>query len=192
MDYSPKEFWETRREGRGSDNAVWHNDFVSFLLNNNCKTVLEIGCGTGVNLAFAKLKIPNIECTGFDLSKYHIDLGKEKYNNIKLKTSAIKDVLPNLEDNSFNCILCAGILMHVLPDKISFVINEIKRISSNCIFLFEQDLFFEYGLRHPNNFVFFHNYERLFKELNLSFKKEYERKYFVFNFLKENPVVYKK
>lgn len=185
LDYSPKEFWKTRRDGRGLDNCVWHNVFVSFLRNTGCKTVLEIGCGTGVNLAYAKLKIPNIECSGFDLSKYHIDLGKEKYGNIKLKTSTIEDVLPTLKDNGFDCVLCSGILMHVSPNKIGFVIKEIKRISSNCVFLYEQDLFFEYGLRHPNNFVFYHNYERLFKELNLGFKKEYGKKYFVFNFLQE-------
>ena len=177
LDYSPEAFWGTRRSGRGYDNAVWHNDFVSFLKKNECKSVLELGCGTGVNLAHVKSKISSMNCFGFDLSKYHIDLGKKKYDGIDIKVGLLKNALKEFEENSFDCVLCAGLLMHVLPREINFVIENIKRISSNGIFIFEQYKRKEFGLRHSNNFVFYYDYELLFCDLNKTFQKYYELDY---------------
>jgi len=182
LDYKPDKFWNERLDGRGADEtngfAQWFDDYIKFLKENNCKSVLEIGCGSGVNLGYIKSKLPDVKCVGFDLSKYHISLGKKRYPNVEFYLTDLVKKLPSVESNSFDCVLCAGILMHVLPKHIDLVVKEIKRISSSAIFLYEQDKRFKFGLRHPNNFVFFHDYRSLFGDLNKVFWKEYNNKHF--------------
>ena len=128
-------------------------------------------------------ELPFMKCVGFDLSKYHIDLGKEKYPGIELKLCNMEKALPVFDWNGFDCVLCAGILMHILPSKIDFVIKEIRRISSKAIFLYEQDKSKEYGLRHPNNFVFYHDYDYCFCGLEKVFEKDYEGDHIANGFL---------
>ncbi len=178
LDYNPNDFWNLRHDGRGEDNASWFNDFIPFLENNNSKSVLEIACGSGVNLGYVKSKFPKVKCVGFDVSKHCINLGLKRYPDIKIYLADLVEELPSIETNSFDCVLCAGILMHVLPKKIKFVVKEIKRISASTIFLYEQDKHVEFGLRHPNNFVFFHDYPSLFGDLKKVFWKEYKDNHF--------------
>jgi len=187
LDYNPKEFWGNRIGGRGVDeidnDIVWFDCLVSFFKEIECKSVLEIGSGGGTNLGFLKSKLPFLKCTGIDLSSRYVELSKKDYPGIEFRLVDLVKELPRIKSKSFDCVLCAGILMHVLPSKIDFVVKEIKRISSKAIFVYEQDKFKEFGLRHPNNFVFFYNYERLFKELDLVFKKEFKGEHFVFEFV---------
>ena len=176
LDYDPKVFWNLRKGGRSLPNAEWLPDFVSFLEKNNCRSVLEIGCGSGTNLDYAKSRLPFLRCKGIDFSEYHIKLGKERFPSIDFCLGDLVEELPKIESNSFDCVLCAGILMHILPKDISFVVDEIERISS-LVFFYEQDKRSEFGLRHPNNFVFFHDYSSLFGGREV-FLKKYERDHF--------------
>lgn len=166
LDYNPQKFWETRQDGRGIGNEPWLKDLVAFLKEHKCKNILEIGCGTAVNLAYVKKECPRIDCVGFDLSEKHISLGIEKYPDIKLFSCEIKDWC----SGQFDCILTAGVLMHVPPKDIEEAVEKI-RASTDLVFCYEP---IGSVLRHPNNFVFFHDYSALFEGMKRVFYREYE------------------
>jgi len=180
LDYKPEVFWRERSDGRGEENAPWLPDFVKFLKENKCKSVLEIGCGSGVNLGYAKRVLKNLSCTGFDLSEKHIETGRAKYPEIELFCADLR----NQDFGSHDCILTSGVLMHVLPRDINKTIEKIKTSSKKAIFCYEfrkKDL----GSRHPNNFVFNYDYQKLFSSLEKKFFKEYGSDYSAFGFTKQ-------
>lgn len=184
LEYSPKKFWTERIGGRNDTESYvsWFKDIVLLLKKNKCKNIIEIGCGTGTNLGYIKKKMPKIDCNGFNPANSNlvadIALGKTLYKNINIYQANNTKELSQIKDKSFDCVLCAGILMHTRPKEIETVVKEIKRISNKIIFTYEQDKRTEIGLRHPNNFVFYHNYKELFKDLTKVFEKEYKKKHY--------------
>ncbi len=148
-----------------------------FFKGKRIKTILEVGVGYGENIKVLTQAFPNkqFEITGVDISPTQLATAKdhigETKSNVNLFVHDLCEPLP-FKNNSFDCVICCGVLMHILPQHSEFVVSEIKRVSKKYIYLFEQNKRKEFGLRHPNNFVFYPDYDKLFFELKVVFSKE--------------------
>lgn len=108
-------------------------DFIiEKLIEKNCKTVLEIGCGTGTTLiSLAVNKINNI--TGIDISASQIEVAKKRIEFCGLENliniQSIKSGEPyHFEDESFDAVIAESVL-GILPHKnLENILNEVKRI----------------------------------------------------------------
>src|SRR6266404_3269695 len=92
---------------------------ISNLLNNipdeNCKTMLEVGCGFGFTLDFAK-RILNMDVVGYEPSLYG-EVGAEELNlNIKRKYLTLEEV----KERKFDIIFLSEVLEHI-QDPLSFI-----------------------------------------------------------------------
>jgi SAM-dependent methyltransferase len=92
---------------------------ISNLLNNipdeNCQTMLEVGCGFGFTLDFAK-RILNMDVVGYEPSLYG-EVGAEELNlNIKRKYLTLDEV----KERKFDIIFLSEVLEHI-QDPLSFI-----------------------------------------------------------------------
>ncbi|MBU4317842.1 MAG: class I SAM-dependent methyltransferase [Proteobacteria bacterium] len=94
------------------------------------RTLLDIGCGSGLRLA--PLIEKGVEVTGLDPSPYMLDLGKEKYKNRIEFHRGFGENLP-FEDNAFHYVTLVNTLEYVQdPQK---VIDEAARVAKDRIFI---------------------------------------------------------
>ena len=63
------------------DTEISVEKILNVIENNQINNMLEIGCGTGLELASIYRKFPNVQITGIDLSKEMMSKLKEKYSD---------------------------------------------------------------------------------------------------------------
>lgn len=96
--------------------------------------VLEVGCNIGNQLHCLKLMGFN-NLFGVDVNKKAIDIGCVRYPNINFRCcSGSKLPFP---DGYFDLVFTSGVLIHVHPDCLLDVMNEMFRVSKSFIFGFE-------------------------------------------------------
>ncbi len=85
---------------------------MSKLVPRTCKTLLDLGCGTGLELDEILTQMPNIKITGIDLTQAMLDKLKEKYPNqsINLICGSYFDVPFGLEQ--FDCAISFQTMHH--------------------------------------------------------------------------------
>ncbi len=100
----------------------------SWLKNYAKREILDLGCGTGRLLNFAK--------NGVDFSKNMLEQAKEKYPNHNLIQSDIS-ALP-FEDGNFNVVYSMHVFMHLDMKTIEKTLAEVHRIlKDGGIFIFD-------------------------------------------------------
>ena len=92
--------------------------------------VLEVGCGTGYYGMYFASKCK--EYVGIDLFPHHIEVFQQKIHahGIKNLSCSIGDAtnLNNIENGSFDVVLCLGPMYHLPPDERDIVFAECKRV----------------------------------------------------------------
>tara|TARA_B100000686_G_C16754058_1_gene954311 strand:- start:599 stop:1420 length:822 start_codon:yes stop_codon:yes gene_type:complete len=92
-----------------------YSEIKDFIKNNNVKSLLEIGCGTGILLNELKKEFPLIKMIGLEPMKS----GYEKYKDMKILNSfsnfeIIENDIENLSINlKFDLIFSVNVLEHV-------------------------------------------------------------------------------
>jgi len=100
-----------------------------FIDCDEIKTVLDIGCGEGLNTFFFTEDYPNAEIIGMDLSDVGIAKGNEKYKNVKNLKFECKDVSTlRPEHGEVFSLVCAFELLEHIEDweKLATVMTEIS------------------------------------------------------------------
>jgi SAM-dependent methyltransferase len=122
--YSTVNFWEKR----------YHNKrmaTIKMLLSNNalsCQSFLDIGCGTGEYLHFAK-KFSKCIC-GLDISRRYIKRSQtSKADGLFVGDSK---ALP-FSEGAFSCVLCSEVIEHIKEQNIA--LKEIFRVSNHSILI---------------------------------------------------------
>ena len=92
--------------------------------------ILEIGCGTGYYGMYYADKCK--EYYGIDIVPSHIEIFKKKieescYGNLTCSVGDATDI-KEVEDNSYDVVLCLGPLYHLSPDEKETVIKECYRV----------------------------------------------------------------
>lgn len=86
------------------------------LVPENAKTLLDLGCGTGLELAEIFKRVPNIEVTGIDLTKAMLEKLKEKYEGKSLRLIC-GDYFAVPFGKGFDCAVSFQTMHHFRKDK---------------------------------------------------------------------------
>ncbi len=128
MDYS-KEFWD---KYANENESKFNEEFAKFVrdlaVSLRCTSVLEIGCGTGIDL---RLFPETVDVHGVDLNDIALDIVREKLPKFDFKKSSITD-LP-FEDSSIDFVFTHQLLNYLEDDVLEKGISEMYRVSRKYI-----------------------------------------------------------
>lgn len=128
MNYD-KEFWDKYAD---ENETRYNEEFAKFTrdlaTSLRCTSVLEIGCGTGVDL---RLFPDTFEIHGIDLNDYALQIAKEKFPSASFKIGGITD-LP-FEDSSIDFIFTHKLLNYLDDDTLEKGIAEMYRVAGKYI-----------------------------------------------------------
>lgn len=103
-------------------------EFVGFL--DRDIRVLEVGSNVGTQLSILqKMGFKNLY--GIDVSPYAVELSKSKTKDINIILGNAFDI--PFKDSFFDLVFTSGLLIHINPDDIYVVLDEIYRCSSRYI-----------------------------------------------------------
>ncbi|MBI1662094.1 MAG: class I SAM-dependent methyltransferase [Nitrosopumilus sp.] len=128
MDYN-EDFW---KKYANENEARYNEEFAKFTkdlaISLRCTSVLEIGCGTGIDL---RLFPDTFQIYGVDLNEYALDIAKEKLSVANFKKGNISD-LP-FEDSSIDFVFTHGLLNYLDEDIVEKGISEMHRVAGKYI-----------------------------------------------------------
>ena len=144
-----------------------HLAVCQYILNGldslNFKNLLEVGCGTGNNLASLQSAYPDKIYRGCDFSLEQIRTARKHYEGIQFDIADARK-LP-YKDKTWDIVLVIGCLAHIPPKHISECVQELKRVTSGYLLVFEEDLkFLPEIYAYPTGWHFYHNYNKLFHD----------------------------
>ena len=124
-----KDFWDKYADENESRN---NNEFTKFLTDLarslHCSSVLEIGCGTGVDL---RKFDDSFEIHGVDLNDHALELAKKNIPNGKFyKEDIVK--LP-FEDSSIDFVFTHKLLNYLDDDTLKKGVSEMFRVAKRYI-----------------------------------------------------------
>ncbi len=112
-------FFTKRLEGYEEHMSVWSKAYSRFarLLPENCKNLLDLGCGTGLELdEIWKLK-PNISVTGVDLCQSMLNQLLKKHGDKKLTVVCEDYFRYEFGSSQWDGVISFESLHHFLPEK---------------------------------------------------------------------------
>jgi len=128
MSYN-KEFWDKYTD---ENEARYNEEFAKFTrdlaTSLRCTSVLEIGCGTGIDL---RLFPETFQIHGIDLNENALDIAKEKLTIANFKKGNITD-LP-FEDSSIDFVFTHQLLNYLDEDTLEKGITEMYRVARKYI-----------------------------------------------------------
>lgn len=104
------------------------------------ESILEIGCGSGVNLYLLAKKFPNALIWGIDINKKSIEYGKAKFkelgiDKVKLLNQSADDLV--YEGFKYDVVFTDAMLIYIGTDKIRQLMSHIIRLAKKGIVLCE-------------------------------------------------------
>ena len=128
MSYN-EEFWNKYSD---ENESRYNEEFAKFTrdlaTSLRCTSVLEVGCGTGIDL---RLFPDTFEIHGIDLNDYALDIAKEKFSTASFKKGDITD-LP-FEDSSIDFIFTHKLLNYLDDDTLEKGVAEMYRVARKYI-----------------------------------------------------------
>lgn len=128
MDYN-NEFWN---KYANENESKFNEEFAKFIrdlaVSLRCKSILEIGCGTGIDL---RLFPETVEVHGVDLNDVALNIAKQKLSKFDFKKASIID-LP-FENSSIDFIFTHQLLNYLEDDILEKGISEIYRVAGKYI-----------------------------------------------------------
>jgi ubiquinone/menaquinone biosynthesis C-methylase UbiE len=123
------DFWDKYAH---QNEAKYNEEFSKFVrdlvVSLRCSSVLEIGCGTGIDL---RLFPETFDVHGVDLNDTALDIAKVKLPNFDFKNSSITD-LP-FEDSSVDFVFTHQLLNYLEDDVLEKGISEMYRVAGKYI-----------------------------------------------------------
>lgn len=106
-------------------------DFVKTnLLKYKCKTVLDLGCGTG---DFSEACPATVKYLGSDLNKNFITYAQKKYANDVNKKFITDDLLKNHEYTSYDAVLLISMMHHFSDKEFLHILKKVHRITKKIV-----------------------------------------------------------
>ena len=137
-----KNYWDgPRKYGYGGYKFIpgrWtsiaNNIIKKFKLNNNSK-ILDVGCGKAFLLYEIKNILPNIEISGFDISRHAIRNAPNKIRKYLFVHKA-QNTYP-FKKNKFDLALSTVCFHNLEINDLKFSLNEIQRVSKKSFIMVE-------------------------------------------------------
>jgi ubiquinone/menaquinone biosynthesis C-methylase UbiE len=124
-----KDFWD---KYANENEARYNVEFAKFVkdlaISLRCTSILEIGCGTGIDL---RLFPESMSIYGVDLNDTALNIAKEKLSNLEIKKSSIAD-LP-FEDSSIDFVFTHQLLNYLDDDILEKGVAEMYRVAKRYI-----------------------------------------------------------
>ena len=124
-----KEFWDKYSD---ENESRYNEEFAKFTrdlaTSLRCTSVLEIGCGTGIDL---RLFPDTFQIHGIDINDHALEIAKEKFPIANFKKGSITE-LP-FEDSSIDFVFTHGLMNYLDEDTLEKGIAEIYRIAGKYI-----------------------------------------------------------
>ena len=106
---------------------IWHP-------NSKIFSVLEVGCGPGANLA-ALSDATAVQLYGVEPNPYARHLALEVAPKAKIFDGSAFNI--TAEDESFDLVFTAGVLIHINPEQLKLAMREIIRVSRKYVMAIE-------------------------------------------------------
>lgn len=133
-----EQFWAgdfgNEYSGRNKDLMRRNTALFSEILKktNGVRSVMELGCGTGMNLTAIKNLKPNVEVMGVELNSQAV--GKCPVGTIFNQSVFDMEVPLAIE---IDLIFTKGLLIHIFPDDLGLVYDKLYRAGSRYILMCE-------------------------------------------------------
>lgn len=116
-------------------------------------TIIELGCNRGLNLRVLQLLYPDAKITGLEINPHAAELAKRETPARVLNCSITE---PISLSEQFDLVLVSGVLIHVNPQSLPQVYENIYKLSSKYVLLSEyyspQPVEIEYRGQHGKLF----------------------------------------
>lgn len=105
-----------------------------FLGDLNVDRILEVGCNVGNQLLLLK-KMGYTNLWGIELQDYAVEIARKRTSGIGIMKGSAFDI--PYGDAFFDLVFTAGLLIHISPDDIDKVLDEMHRCTNRYIWGFE-------------------------------------------------------
>ncbi|MBU3126672.1 pseudaminic acid biosynthesis-associated methylase [Clostridium tagluense] len=131
--YSPTELDEFYLDTYGFSRTDMNLLFLDEMNKEKCR-ILEIGCNVGNQLrSLQEMGFKNLY--GIELQNYAVERAKELTNNINIIQASADDI--PFKDGFFDLVFTSGVLIHISPENVVKILEEIYRCSNKYIWGFE-------------------------------------------------------
>ena len=112
-------FFEKRLDGYEEHMSVWEKSYQIFagILPSECQQILDLGCGTGLELDKIWENNPDIEVTGVDLCQAMLDKLLEKHPDKHLVTVCQDYFKYDFGYSKWDAVISFESLHHFLPER---------------------------------------------------------------------------
>ena len=108
---------------------LYHIYFCPYIKGSD--KVLQIGCSSGSDLMVLK-KLGYNDVWGLEIQKYAVALSKRRIPSAQI-VHGVADDIP-FKDGFFDVVFTSGLLIHIPPEKLCNVLQEMVRVSKRFIF----------------------------------------------------------
>lgn len=122
-------FFAERIDGYEEHMAVWEKAYQRFaeILPTECKKVLDLGCGTGLELDEIWKRNPDVAVTGVDLCQTMLDKLQEKHGDKQLACVCADYFQYDFGEEEWDAVISFESLHHFLPEKKKDLYQKIYR-----------------------------------------------------------------
>lgn len=97
----------------------------NWIINPSCRSILDLGCGQGLQMKTIKLRYPKIYAVGVDLFKPYLDKCKKEHTHDKFKQADIRAL--KIKDKSFDVVLASQVLEHISKKDAFSLLKKMER-----------------------------------------------------------------
>lgn len=109
---------------------LYKAQLIKKILKNEPKSILDFGCGIGLNIPYLHEYFRNTKLYGCDVSPESIEIAKKKYSYCNF------NVINNINDlqiyKNIDCILISTVLHHIPQKEHKYWIDELYNILTCC------------------------------------------------------------
>lgn len=122
-------FFSSRLDGYEQHMAIWEKSYQTFagLLPETSRHILDLGCGTGLELDRIWARFPQIEVTGVDLCRDMLDVLQKKHPDKHLTTVCMDYFQYELGVGKWDAVISFESLHHFLPGRKEKLYERIAR-----------------------------------------------------------------
>ncbi len=156
-----------------------NKEILSFLPKN--LKILEVGSNVGFQLASLK-RFGFSHLYGIEIQRECVDKSKKLWEGIDIIEASGFDI--PFKDNFFDLVFTNNVLIHISPNDIDIVLNEMHRVSSKYLYGFEyySEKYESVEYRNHNDLLWKTDFENLFLKKFPNLKSIFSKKYPCLNF----------